>query len=212
MTNREQLHRAIERMQQERGVLRSKIGLLSQEQLDFRPLRSSWSIGQVGHHVGLAEGVWQSYLSELLRNGAGGGNKTRKVTWREVPFRSRLVPNIVMESSLFQTPISMMLYLAPRPLQSMMFAVPIVRMEASPRMQPEAGLPRSTILDSLDQVRAATLKIVEPSADWDLTNYRIDHPFVGNRDVYGMLDLIASHDQRHNQQIDTIRKSPRFPG
>jgi hypothetical protein len=84
-------------------------------------------------------------------------------------------------------------------------------MDAIPRMQPKLGLPRVQILKLLDETRNATLAIVQPLAAWDLTLFRVIHPLVGDQDVYGILELLANHEQRHSQQIDLIKKLPGFP-
>jgi hypothetical protein len=93
----------------------------------------------------------------------------------------------------------------------MLFAVPLFKMDASTRMQPILGLARARIRDLLRDIRQATLDLVEPCGDWDLTRFRVVHPLVGNQDIYGVLELLASHEQRHSLQIDSIRKQPGFP-
>ena len=93
----------------------------------------------------------------------------------------------------------------------MLFAVPLIKMEAGSRMLPTPGLPRTQILRQLEATRKATLNLIEPCAEWDLTRFRVIHPLVGDQDIYGVLDLLASHEQRHSLQIDSIRKQPGFP-
>jgi hypothetical protein len=93
----------------------------------------------------------------------------------------------------------------------MFFAIPLVKMDAGPRMQPKHGLPRTQILQFLDDTRKVTLDLLQPVAGWDLARVRIVHPLVGDQDVYGILELLTSHEQRHAQQIDSIKKKPNFP-
>jgi hypothetical protein len=211
MTNQDRLKKALDRLQHERAVFLSKIDGLNQIQLDYQPSRHSWSIGQVAHHVGLGEGVWQGYLKSILKDGDQEKGTTRKVSLDEVPFSSRVVPDFILNSPLVLTPLSVMMNVIPRPLQSMFFAVPLVKMDAGPRMQPMQGLPRAQILKFLEEIRKNTLQLVEPLADWDLTRFRILHPLVGDQDVYGILELLASHEQRHAQQIGTLKKANGFP-
>ncbi len=211
MTNQDRLTKAVDRLQHERAVFLSRIGRLDQGQLDHKSSRTSWSIGQIAHHVGLGEGVWQGYLRSILKNGDREKGATRKVTLQEVPFSSRLLPDFVFKSPFIITPLSIMINLMPRPLQSMFFAVPLVKMDAGPRMQPKPGIARAHVLKFLDETRKATLELVEPLADWDLTRFRIIHPLVGDQDVYGILELISSHEQRHSQQIESLKKVTGFP-
>ena len=211
MTNRDRLTRVLDRLQHERAVFLSKIDGLNQAQLDYQPSRHAWSIGQVAHHVGLGEGVWQGYLKSILKDGKREKGATRKVSLEEVPFSSRIVPDFILNSPFVLTPLSVLMNMMPRPLQSMFFAVPLVKMDAGPRMQPKRGLPRAHIYKFLEEIRKNTLQLVEPLADWDLTRFRILHPLVGDQNVYGILELLASHEQRHAQQIATFKKTNGFP-
>jgi hypothetical protein len=211
MTNQDRLAKALDRLQHERAVFLSKIDRLSQVQLDYQASRHSWSIGQVAHHVGLGEGVWQGYLKSVLKDGNREKRATRKVTLEEVPFSSRIVPDFILNSPFVLTPLSVLMNLMPRPLQSMFFAVPLVKMDAGPRMQPKQGLPRAQIFKFLEEIRENTIQLLEPLAEWDLTRFRIMHPLVGDQDVYGILELLANHEQRHAQQVETFKKTNGFP-
>ncbi len=211
MTNEERLTKALDRLQHERAVFLSKIDRLSQEQLDYQSSRHSWSIGQVAHHIGLSEGVWQGYLKSVLKDGDREKGATRKVSLDEVPFSFRVVPDFVLKSPFVLMPLSVLVNLMPRPLQSMFFAVPLIKTDAGPRMQPKRGLQRAQIFEFLEEVRHSTVQLLEPLAEWDLSRFRILHPLVGDQDVYGILEVLASHEQRHSQQIERLKKTSGFP-
>ncbi len=211
MTNAEHLTKALDRLQHERAVFMSKCDRLNQAQLDYQASRHSWSVGQVAHHVGLSESVWQGYLKSVLKDANREKGATLKVSLDEVKFSFRLIPDFILNSPFVLTPLSLMMNMVPRPLQSMFFAVPLIKMDAGPRMQPKHGLPRAQIFKLLEEVRRLTLHLLEPLAEWDLTRFRILHPLVGDQDVYGILELLASHEQRHAQQIETFKKAHAFP-
>jgi len=211
MSNQDKLARAIERLQHQRAVLLGKIDGLQQAQLDSQPGGQAWSIGQVAHHVGLGENVWQGYLKTVLKNAKQTREATLQVSLDEVPFSSRLIPDFLLRNRFILTPVTLMVNCMPRPVQSMFFAVPLIKMDAGPRMQPKHGLSRTQILQFLDDTRKVTLDLLQPVAGWDLARVRIVHPLVGDQDVYGILELLTSHEQRHAQQIDSIKKKPNFP-
>ncbi len=212
MTNRDRLEKAVDRLQHERAAFLSRFEGLNQAQLDFSPSRNAWSVGQVVHHVVLAESVWQGYLKNVLARGDRERGAVEHVSLKQIPFRSRFLPDFIFKSPLIVTPMSVFVNLLPRPFQSMLFAVPLIKMDASDRMQPAGRLPRAQILSLLAEVRKRTLDIVEPRADWNLARFQVSHPLVGDQDIYGVLDLLSSHEQRHSLQIDSIRKKPGFPG
>ena len=211
MTHSDRLSKSIDRLEHEHAVFLSKFEGLSQVQLDYRTSRNSWSIGQVAHHVGLSEGVWQGYLRSLLKGGNRAKGATLRVSLRDVPFSSRVIPDFILNSPLVVAPITIFINLLPRPVQSMFFAVPLLKMDSGPRMQPKLGMPRAQILKLLSDTRKATLDLLAPVENWDLTHFRIQHPLVGDQDVHGILELLSSHEQRHAQQVDSIKKSLHFP-
>ncbi len=212
MTNRDRLEKATRHLREERAAFLAKFEALNKEQLDFKPSRNSWSIGQIAHHVALAEGVWQGHLKNALANGDREKGAVEHVSLDEIPFRSRIFPDFILKSPIVVGPMSVFVNMIPRPFQSMMFAVPLFKMDASGRMMPTPGLPRARLLGLLEETRRRTLDLVEPRADWDLTRFRVSHPLVGRQDVYGVLELLASHEQRHSLQVESIRKKPDFPG
>jgi hypothetical protein len=78
-------------------------------------------------------------------------------------------------------------------------------------MQPRVGLTRTQILKILSDTRKTTMDLINPVADWDLSRFRLNHPLVGEQNVYGILELIASHDQRHTSQVESIKKTSDYP-
>jgi hypothetical protein len=212
MDARDQLSKAIQRLERQRALLLGAIEDLDQAQLDFKPSRQSWSIGQISQHIALGEVVWRGYLKNLLKDGAEKGQGTVKVSLNEVPFHSRFVPDFILRSPFVLGPLSVMIDLMPRPLQSMLFAVPLVKMDAGVRMQPRFGMSRTHVLKFLADTRKGTLDVIQPVSAKDLSRYRVIHPLVGDQNVYGVLELLASHEQRHTQQIEAIKRSSAFPG
>ena len=211
MSDKDRTRRSIDRLQVARAALLSRIDRLEQAQLDYQPSRQSWSIGQIAHHIGLGERVWQGYLNSAFKKANQKREAALHVSLEDVPFSSRIIPDFVWRNPLVLTPLSLMVKFIPRPVQSMLFAVPLVKMDAGPRMQPKHGLSRTQILQFLEGTRKMTLDMLQPVADWDLTRIRIVHPLVGDQDVHGILELLSSHEQRHSQQIDFIKKKANYP-
>jgi hypothetical protein len=211
MTHRDRFNRAVDRFQHERAVFLSGIERLTQIELNYQPTRHSWSIGQLAHHVALAESVWFGYIKSLLGKGSRDNGATLRVSLQEVPFSARMIPDFVLKSPFVIAPLSFMVNMLPRPLYSMLFAVPIFKFDAGARMQPRVGLTRTQILKILSDTRKTTMDLINPVADWDLSRFRLNHPLVGEQNVYGILELIASHDQRHTSQVESIKKTSDYP-
>jgi len=211
MTNEERISHALDRIQRERATLYSQFEGLSQAQLDFKPSRDSWSVGEVAHHVGLAEKMLQDNVRELLQAGEGRRRVTRKVTFRDLPMKPRIIPGLLLEMEPLLLSFSIMNTFVPRPLQSFFLANSIFRIKTAPALEPTAGMPREELLRYLHDLRDATLKLLEPAKSKDLSRYRWRHPLMGTHDIYGTLELMANHDQRHRLQMEEIQKSSDFP-
>lgn len=211
MTNRERLEKSIDKIQHQRAVFLSRVEGLSQRQLDFKPSRSSWSIGEVVHHVALTEQFLLRNAQDILQSAGEAGRATRKVSLDQLPLGPQLVPHSILRLPFVLAPITLMSSLAPQFLQSFVLANPLIKARTAPYLEPKAAIPRRELLGFLDQVRRSTLAILEAVKDRDLSHFRWKHPLMGSRSIYGVVDLLPSHDQRHESQIDRIRRHPRFP-
>ena len=216
MTNPERLASAIGKLQEERAAfLRSALLIpnagLSQAQLDFKPAADSWSVGEVAHHVGLTERVFHRYMTDLLRSGSPEQGASRTIRFDELPMGPQMIPTSLLRLAPVLMPFAIMSSLMPQSLQSALLANPLVKIKTAPAVEPKHGIPRGELLDFLQQARQATLDLLEPVKDWDLSRFRWFHPLMGTHDVYGTLELIASHDRRHAGQAERVKKDPKFP-
>lgn len=211
MTNEERFARVCDRMQNERAAFLSGIQGFSQTQLDFKLSESSWSIGEVAHHVGLAEKMVQDNLKELFRSGSGKRAVVRKVGFEELPMNPQAVPRSLMRLAPLLVPFSILMKFTPEAMQSFMLANPILKIRTAPSLEPKAGMPRAELVKYLRELREATLTILDPARSWDLSLLSWEHPLMGKHHVYGTMEVMANHDRRHRIQIEGVRKSPKFP-
>jgi hypothetical protein len=211
MTNEEKFGQAIEGIQEARAPFLSRLESLSQTQLDFKPSESSWSIGEVIHHVGLAEKMVQDNLQELLESGPEKQGVTKKVSFEELPMTPSIIPRSFMQLPPLLIPFSIMTRFTPREVQSFLLANPILKITTAPALEPQAGMPRGELAQYMRETRDATLRLLEPARSWDLSQLYWEHPMMGKHDVYGTLGVMADHDRRHRIQMEGIQKNANFP-
>lgn len=211
MTNAERLASAIGKLQEERAGFLRRMDGLSQAELDFKPAPDSWSVGEVAHHVGLTERVFHRYMTELLRSGNPEQGASRTIPFDELPMGPQMIPMSLLRLAPVLMPFAILSSLMPQSLQSALLANPLVKIKTAPAVEPKHGIPQAELLGFLKQARQATLELLEPVKEWDLTRFRWFHPLMGAHDVYGTLDLIASHDHRHAGQIGRVKSNPKFP-
>ena len=63
---------------------------------------------------------------------------------------------------------------------------------------------KEAMLAELREVRERTLAFIEETMERDLSKYTILHAFLGTLNVYGWLQMIASHEIRHTKQLREI--------
>ncbi|HXI42064.1 MAG TPA: DinB family protein [Bryobacteraceae bacterium] len=198
-----------------RRTFLSQISPLSQKQFDFKPGRDDWSVGEVAHHVALTERAFQTTLKELLDKGGESGSAIKNIGIDELALGPSMIPQSILQSVLqlpgVRAPMSLGMTLMPGFIKSFILANPIMKIRTAPMLEPEAGLPREKLLGQLKSLRAATLALVEPLADKDLSRYQWGHPLFGTRDIYSTLQMLADHDQRHLIQIERIKRARAFP-
>jgi hypothetical protein len=215
MSNAEQLTTLLAGIDSARRTFLSQISPLSQEQFDFKPGRDDWSVGEVTHHIALTEQVFQDTLKELLEKGAVSGSAVKNVGIDELALGPSMIPPSILQSLLqlpgVSVPFSLGMTLMPGFMKSFILANPIMKIRTAPMLEPKAGLPRQKLLSQLKGLRAATLALVEPLGDRDLSRYRWGHPLFGTRDIYSTLQMLADHDQRHLIQIEKIKRARAFP-
>ena len=211
MTNPERLASAIGKLQEERAAFLGRMDGLLQAELDFKPAADSWSVGEVAHHVGITERVFHRYLSELFRSGSPEQGASRTIRFDELPMGPQMIPTSLLRLAPVLLPFAILSSLMPQSLQSALLANPLVKIKTAPAVEPKHGVPRTELLDFLKQTRQATLDLLEPVKEWDLTRFRWFHPLMGTHDVYGTLELIASHDRRHAGQVERVKNNPNFP-
>lgn len=211
MTHTERLHRTVEGLRKQRAALIQGLEGLSQPQFDFKPAPDSWSVGEVVHHVVLTETVFHRYMSDLLRSGTPEQGASRTIPFRELPMGPQAIPPAVLGLAPVLMPFSIMSGFMPKSLQAALLANPLVKVRTAPAVEPSHGISREDLRTLLDQARRNTLQLLEPVKDWNLTRFRWFHPLMGGHDIYGTLDLIASHDRRHTAQIERVKQDPKFP-
>jgi uncharacterized damage-inducible protein DinB len=63
---------------------------------------------------------------------------------------------------------------------------------------------KEEMLAEVRDVRERTLAFIEETRGRDLGEYTMPHPFLGTLNMYGWLQMIASHEVRHTKQMKEI--------
>ena len=128
-----------------------------------------------------------------------------------MPLGLQFVPDVLLQFPPILLPVSVMTRWMPRTLQSFLIANRVLPLKTAPSMDPQPGISRRQLLESLRRVRQHTLRVLEPAENRDLSHLYWQHPLMGTRNIYQILELLADHDRRHRLQIRTTVSRSDFP-
>jgi uncharacterized damage-inducible protein DinB len=87
----------------------------------------------------------------------------------------------------------------------------LIRRKTPIPLDPELVREKETMLAELREVRERTLSFIDETKGRDLSRYRWRHAFLGTLNIYEWLQLVASHEIRHEKQIREIAATYRKP-
>ena len=172
------LQEIVDEIEEKRELLLQAVSDLSPEDLNIRNGPDQWSIGELLHHLHLAE----TQITELL------ALQLRRAEKRGIgPDTSGgSVINSLDEYSLEKV---------------------LQKVKAPPSAVPQRGLEKSDLLEALEDSRRALLKEIERAASYDLSRLKFPHPILGALNMYQWILHIGKHEQRHVNQIIQLRES-----
>jgi len=161
-------------------ILRELEGL-SQAQFDWKPAPDEWSVGEIVHHLVLADVASGKLTTKLLREAEASGGLARYPA-EAGPEMARLPPRE-----------------RPGPIQ------------APPFLWPQHGRPVAELLKELHAMRERARQSIERLASVDPRPLRWTHVALGELNVAQAWATILANDRDHVLQIRTVKASPGFP-
>lgn len=164
-----------------RDVLHEARGL-SQAQLDWRPAEAEWSIGEVCHHLMLAEVATGKLATNLFRKAEAAGGL------RAWPAGVELGEQMRLPKSRLPGP-------APAP----------------PHIWPQHALPAERLFSEIDAARGRTRQSLERLGSIDPRAITWEHFALGPMHLGQWFALVVVHDRLHVDQIRAVKAAAGFP-
>jgi len=183
---------------------------LTQDQLDSRPSRDRWSVGEVLDHLLLAERFFRGDIQELIARARAGLPPLLYRRLSEFNISPAFVPRPLLP--YLEVPFMMISRFTPQPLRDL-----LLRTRLFPARHPDIAAPRwgrraDDLLEDLSTSLRETEDLLRANADLDYTAMRHVHPLLGSNSVPRLLHLLTLHEQRHQGQIlDILRSLPPSP-
>lgn len=181
----------------------------SQEQFDFSTRPGVWSISEILDHLVLAEGDLRANIEELVRLARAGRNPVITRTFRDLNIRPALVPEFALP--FLEVPFQLAGALVPISCRDFLLRNRILPARNAASAEPHRGLPRETLLRALSDSLQRTVRIFRDNPDLDFSNLIVRHALLGSNNALELLQLLGSHEERHQSQMAALLADPRFP-
>jgi hypothetical protein len=182
---------------------------LSQAQLDFCPRQGSWSVGEVADHLVLAEALYRGEIAALIELVKKGQRPYIRRSFAEVNVSPFFLPDPVL--TMFQMPLGIVSRMIPQAVRSMVTEFPLLPTRnpdiATPRPRRLAEELKRDLVGSAEQTR----RLIETNPGLDYASMISEHPLTGATNVAQIFGFLALHERRHQQQMERVRRHPRFP-
>jgi len=182
---------------------------LTQAQLDFCPRYGRWSIGEVLHHLMLAEDLYRGEIGRLIDLARAGQRPYIRRSFSEVNVAPFFVPDAVLP--MFDVPFSLLNRFIPQSVRDFAIEYPFVPIRnpsvSTPRAGRAAAELRGELVLSLEQTRV----LLVSNADLAFERMVSEHPLMGPANVPQILAFLARHERRHHSQIERVKTDGRFP-
>jgi len=192
-----------------RALTRAAIGPLSQAQLDFAPRPGRWSVGEIAHHLLLAEALYRDEVVQLVKLARAGQPTYRKQSFDEVNVSPLYLPDAVLAT--FAAPIGFMSAMIPERVRRVVTEFPLLPTRNPDFATPIPGRPAAELKTELADSMASTRAIIEANADLDFEQLVSEHPLTGRTNVGQILAFLALHERRHQGQMERVRGERGFP-
>jgi hypothetical protein len=182
---------------------------LTPAQAAFAPRPGSWSIAQIADHLLRSEDLYRRQWQRMIQRANEGNFRTIPISFEEVDTWIPMVPRGI--ASTFQFPLRVFNRFVPAALRETMVRYPFLG-----ALNPKASAPRDQlVLENLRADLAAsmkeTLELLQGPLPRDLERIRVDHPVMGFNNIVEMFRIMLAHEERHQGQMEGIRKDPRLP-
>jgi len=201
---------ALEFHRQTRAQTLAMVLELSQAQMDFARAPDKWSVGEVLDHIILGQRLNLSYIAEVTGMRRAGHRPVLRLRFEDVDVSIGYVPKSILPA--LEVPFTVLNIFLPNSVRDFMTRYRLVPAQnpelTTPRRFRSADELRNDLISSLKETEA----LLESNADLDFSEMLIQHPLLGNNNVPGLLRFLALHEQRHQSQIESVLRSPGFPG
>jgi len=179
---------------------------LSQAQANFSPESGVWSIGEILDHLLLSEQTSRHDIAQLIELAKTGQRTFISHTLADVNFSPAFIPKSLLP--LGELPFRIFNIFLPSGVRELMVRHRLVPARNADITEPRKGKNIAQLRSELESSNKETTGLLDLHPGLDYRTMVIDHPLLGANNVLQLLRILASHEQRHHDQISAVFRRP----
>jgi hypothetical protein len=182
---------------------------LTETQAAFTPAPGKWSAGEVLDHILLAEKLYRDQFTQLIALARAGKKAEIARGFDDIDVSILFIPKAALP--MMAIPFRIMNLFTPAPVREAMVRYRLAPAQAPKIAEPRKGRKVNALRQELGSSLRETISLFENSSGLDYRAMRASHPLMGTNNLLQLVRIMTMHEQRHQEQIRVIQRSPVFP-
>ena len=182
---------------------------LTEQQAAYTRGPGKWSAGEVLDHILLAEQLYRERFTKLIELKKAGRKAEINSDFSEINTSVLFIPKPLLP--LLEAPFKVMNLFVPTAVRETMTRYRLMPAQAPSIAIPRRGRPVMELRQDLQRSIERTVELFHAHPQLDYRELRMSHPLMGNNNVLQLLRIMALHEQRHQEQIRDLQRSPSYP-
>jgi uncharacterized damage-inducible protein DinB len=181
---------------------------LTEEQAAFTPAPGKWSAAEVLDHLLLAEQLYRDRFVKLIEKAKAGEVTEIQSSFDEINTSIMFIPKAMLPA--LELPFRMMNAFLPPLVRETLTRNRIMPAQAPSIAEPRKR-PLAELRPALEASLAQTQALLDANPNLDYTSMKMSHPLMGSNNVLQLMRIMRLHEERHQDQIRNVMRSPAFP-
>jgi DinB superfamily len=182
---------------------------LTEAQAAFTPAPGKWSAGEILDHILLAEKLYRDKFTQLIALAKAGKKAEISTSFGEIDTSILFIPKAALP--LLEVPFRMMNLFIPSAVRETMTRYRLMPAQAPNIAEPRQGRQLAELRKDLASSLQQTVDLFQGHPALDYRQMRLSHPLMGNNSALQTLRIMTLHEQRHQEQIRNVQRSPSYP-
>jgi uncharacterized damage-inducible protein DinB len=182
---------------------------LSQEQIDYAPAPGQWCLAEILDHVIRTDRIFRREFEQLVALKRQGKRAFLFRSLADFDFVLPAVPRPMLR--LLDVPLAFFGVVVPKPVRQAIARLRSVPAKAPKIIKPEKGRTAAELRGELKEMLGEVEQLFAENAELPFGELYYYNPLTGFTTLPGILSFTASHESRHQEQMQELLAVENFP-